>query len=365
MYNMDIDTKKWRNNMDFMPDYKNIVDAAWNIEAKRLPLYEHIISEKKMEKILNRQFADLISGDHEEKKEFFRNYCGFFKDMGYDTVSYEVGIRGVFIGGGALDQHIKGVIQTREDFKNYPWDEIPVIYFKKATGRYNALREMMPAGMKAIGGPGNGVFECVQDLVGYMDLCIMAADDHELYEDVFKKVSETILIIWKKFLAEFKDIYCVTRMGDDLGYKSNTLISKKDIVSLVIPGYEKVVSEAHRYNKPFLLHSCGNIFNIMDEIITTAQINAKHSNEDQIAPFPEWVDRYGDRIGNFGGVDADVLCRYDKPQLKEYILDVIRKTKGKGGIAFGTGNSIPEYIPTDNYLYMLEVVRENRGDYKK
>ena len=36
----------------------------------------------------------------------------------------------------------------------------------------------------------------------------------------------------------------------------------------------------------------------MEDLITDVGIDAKHSNEDQIAPFPEWVRRYGDRIGN-------------------------------------------------------------------
>ncbi|MDR1030283.1 MAG: hypothetical protein LBL76_05370 [Treponema sp.] len=48
--------------------------------------------------------------------------------------------------------------------------------------------------------------------------------------------------------------------------------------------------------KPFLLHSCGCIFKVMDDLIA-ARIDAKHSNEDAIAP-------YGRRIGNFGGLSA-------------------------------------------------------------
>jgi uroporphyrinogen decarboxylase len=48
----------------------------------------------------------------------------------------------------------------------------------------------------------------------------------------------------------------------------------------------------------------------MDDIIEVAKIDAKHSNEDDIAPFSEWVDRYGDRIGNFGGVEMFACCLY-------------------------------------------------------
>ena len=52
------------------------------------------------------------------------------------------------------------------------------------------------------------------------------------------------------------------------------------------------------------------------------------------------------------------------PELKEYILDVISKSIHHGGFAIGTGNSIPNYVPTDKYLDMLEIIREYRGDYK-
>jgi uroporphyrinogen decarboxylase len=30
------------------------------------------------------------------------------------------------------------------------------------------------------------------------------------------------------------------------------------------------------------------------------------------------------------------------------------------GIAIGTGNSVPDYVPTENYINMIETVREYR-----
>ena len=99
----------------------------------------------------------------------------------------------------------------------------------------------------------------------------------------------------------------------------------------------------------------------MEDLIA-AGIDAKHSNEDQIAKFPVWVERYGDRIGNFGGIDTDAVCRLSKPEMREYIAEVVAKSKGHGGFAFGSGNSIPRFVPVDQYLTMNEVVREIRGE---
>jgi len=348
----------------FTPDYTNIVKAARNIEAPRLPLYEHIICPEAMEYVLNRKFAELVKGDDKDLREYYRNYCEFFKTMGYDTVSFEMCIGAAMPGSGCLGSPQKDpVITDRDDFEKYPWDEVPGLYFDRFSRHFEALRDVMPEGMKAIGGAGNGIFECAQDVTGYMNLCYIAADDPELYADLFAKVGQTNLRIWERFMREFGDVFCVLRFGDDLGFKSNTLLAADDIRAHVIPAYKKIIDVVHSYNKPFLLHSCGCIFDVMDDLIG-AGIDAKHSNEDQIAYFPEWVERYGDRIGNFGGIDTDAVCRLSKPELREYITDVIGKCSGHGGFAFGSGNSIPDYVPFDNYLNMVEIVREIRGDYK-
>jgi uroporphyrinogen decarboxylase len=347
---------------EFVPDYKNVINAARNVKPVRLPLYEHIISDRIMEKILNRKFAELINGDLSEKREYFSNYISFFKEMGYDTVSFECCIGGAMPGSGALGGHKPGVIKTREDFEKYPWNEIHDRYFKYYSEYFTLLGEEMPAGMKAIGGVGNGVFECVQDVVGYMDLCYMSYDDPELYKDMFRAVGKVMHEIWSTFLKRYGDIYAVCRFGDDLGYKSQTLIPEEDIKNNIIPEYKKVVQLIHSHNKPFLLHSCGNIFGIMEDLVEVAGIDAKHSNEDVIAPFSTWVERYGDRIGNFGGVDTDVLCQRSEKEIKEYVKDVIAYSREHGGIAIGSGNSIPDYVPVNGYLAMIETVREYRGE---
>lgn len=350
------------NTKKFIPDYRNIEKSAWNIEAPRLPLYEHNICIEIMEQVLGTSFGGLIQGNYQDKVEFFRQYNRFFLECGYDTATFELCIGPIMPGSGALGGHVKGVIQTREDFERYPWKELPDRYFSTYGEYFSALREAMPAGMKAIGGVGNGVFECVQDLVGYMDLCYLSADDPELYADLFAKMGQVSAAIWERFVKEYGDIYCVLRFGDDLGYKSNTLLPAEDIRAHVLPVYQSIVEIVHRAGKPFLLHSCGCIFDLMEDLIEKVKINAKHSNEDQIAPFPYWVETYGERIGNFGGIDTDAVCRLSKPEMREYIQEVIAKCTGHGGFAFGSGNSIPNYVPLEGFLTMVETVRELRNE---
>ena len=91
--------------MSFIPDYANLEKAARNIEAPRLPLYEHIINVDQMEKITGHSFAGLEDGDIADKREFFRKFTSFFRDYGYDTVSYEVCLAGFMPHGGLLMGH--------------------------------------------------------------------------------------------------------------------------------------------------------------------------------------------------------------------------------------------------------------------
>lgn len=347
----------------FVPDYKNIESAARNLPMARIPLYEHLFSIQFIERLTGEKFGHLLTGDYDDKVAFFKHLCGFQRDMGYDAVSFECCIGEVMPGAGALGGHIKGVLQTREDFEKYPWDTLCDRYFTRNRERFKALRAAMPEGMRAIGGVGNGIFECVQELVGFMDLCYIREDDEDLYRDLFTKLGDVVVEIWTQFLKEFGDIYCVCRFGDDLGFLSATLLHADDVRELIIPQYKRVVELVHQAGKPFLLHSCGNLFRVMDDIISVAGIDAKHSNEDVIAPFDRWIDDYGDRIGNFGGLDTDALCDVTQCDLVPYTTRIYRICEAKGrGTAVGSGNSIPDYVDAERFLEANRTLRSLRGE---
>ena len=349
--------------MSFQPDYTNIRDAAFNRKPKRLPLYEHLVHDKVMEDTLGKKFSQLQNGNLRDKEEYFSHFCEFYKRLGYDAVSFECCIGGILPHGGLLGGHGTSVIQTYADFEEYPWDELCDMYFENFGDYFRALGNVLPPGMKAVGGVGNGVFEAVQCIMGFEHLACMSYDDPELYAGLFKRMGDVSLKIWTGFLKEYGDMYCVLRFGDDLGYKTNTLLSADDIRKHIIPQYKRIVDLVHSYNKPFLLHSCGNLFDIMPDIIDGAKINAKHSNEDIIAPFPVWVQKFGSQTAHFGGIDTDALCSLSPAQVREYVTDVLRECeKYDGAIAFGSGNSIPGYIDLDNYFEMSNTVRAYRGE---
>ena len=347
--------------MAFQNDYQHILDVLANKRPKRLPIYEHIISPAIMEKILDVQFAELGNGSRTDRIEFFSQYCRFFQEMSYDTVSFEVCIVEILPDNGALAGGKPGPIQNRADFERYPWDELPERFWTAAEPRFQALAQCMPKGMKALGGVGNGVFEISEDLVGFEYLAYMQADDPDLHRDVYRKIGNLMVEIWTEFLDRYADVFAVCRFGDDLGFKTSTLTSPNTIRQHIIPQYKRVITRIKAAGKPFLLHSCGNIFAIMEELIAIG-IDAKHSNEDVIAPFDEWIRLYGDRIGLMGGIDVDLLCTRPPDEIIENVVEQGTRYRSEAkGYALGSGNSIPDYVPVEGYLAMIAAAKKIRN----
>jgi len=280
--------------------------------------------------------------------------------MTYDAFDFEAAICDILPGHGAIMGGMAGPIQTRADFDNYPWHDIPKIFWETYTPHFEAIRKTLPPGMKAYGGCGYGIFEASQDLVGYEYLCVMQCMDPDLFADIFKKIGDLWEILWQGVIEKYSDIFVFFRMGDDLGHKTSTLLDPDIIRQLILPQYKKVIELVHRSGKKFLLHSCGNIFPLMDDIISLG-IDAKHSNEDQIASFTVWIEKYSDRIGLFGGFDLNLLVLEKPETVYQTVLEqgtLFRRTaKGYG---LGSGNSIPEYIPVDGYMAMIEATAEIR-----
>lgn len=343
---------------EFYPDYNNVLQVLNNQRPRRLPLYEHHIDLPFISKATGRP-TELQVSKREDYVAHYRDVIGFWERMTYDAFDFEAAICDIFPGHGAILGG-KGPIQTRDDFNKYPFDELPAIFWSTYEPQLEAIREALPPGMKAYGGCGYGIFESSQDLVGFESLCLMQSDDPELFADLFRKIGDLYVSLWSGMIRDYSDIFVFFRMGDDLGYKTSTMLAPATIRQFIMPQYKRVVDLVHQSGKRFLMHSCGCIFEVMEDLIALG-IDAKHSNEDQIAPFERWIELYNDRIGLFGGIDVNTLCRDEYDEIYREVLDKGTRFRRKArGYGIGSGNSIPEYVPVEGFMAMVEAVKEIR-----
>lgn len=345
--------------MEFTPDYNNLLQVLNNERPDRLPLYEHHIDAPFISKVLGQDLSPQ-GLTFRELKDYYRIIIQFWKDMTYDGFDFEAAVCDILPGHGAIYGGMAGPIQTREDFNNYPWKEIPYLFRESYTPHFEAIKLNLPPGMKAYGGCGYGIFEASQDLVGYENLCLMQCLDPELFADLFKRIGDLWVELWAGVIEKYSDMYVFFRMGDDLGHKTSTLLEPDIIREHIFPQYKRIIDLVHQSGKKFLLHSCGNIFPLMDDLINIG-IDAKHSNEDQIAPFEYWIDNYSERIGLFGGFDLNLLI-LEKPDIifKTVVEKGLHYRNTAKGYGLGSGNSIPGYVPVDGFMAMVDAAKEIR-----
>jgi uroporphyrinogen decarboxylase len=289
------------------------------------------------------------------------NQIAFWYHMGYDYVRVEVSLPLPAISHVTKDtakgheDHNRawqgleaGVIQTWEDFEGYPWPEVHDDNFY--IHRY--ICDHLPDGLGFITCHAGGVYEHVSRLMGYEGVCYSLYDNPELLKAVTDRIGELILEYNKKLL-ELENLSVIFQ-GEDFGFNTQTLIPPDAIRSYFLPWHKKYAQLTHDSGRPYWLHSCGKVDDIMDDLIDDVKIDGKHSFQDNVMPIWEYKEKWGDRIALLGGIDLDKLTSYEPQRLRKYIRDVIEKCSPGGRFAVGAGNSVPSYIPVENYLTMID-----------
>ena len=114
----------------------------------------------------------------------------------------------------------------------------------------------------------------------------------------------------------------------------------------------------HATRRPAILHSCGELKSLWDDIIDDLEYDGKHSYEDTILPVEEAYEQYGTRVSILGGIDVDFLCRATPDAIYRRSKALIERTQSHGGYGLGSGNSIADYVPVENYDAMRRAALE-------
>ncbi len=96
----------------------------------------------------------------------------------------------------------------------------------------------------------------------------------------------------------------------------------------------------------------------MDDIIDGMHYDGKHSWEDTICRAEEACQRWGSRIAILGGIDVDFVCRRTPQEVHDRTAALMSAAGGRW--VAGTGNSVPKYVPRENYLALVEAVVAGR-----
>lgn len=350
------------------PDIQQFIDTlTGRNHSGRIPLVEYSIDPLVWRPIVTELLGrEWVADLPETRLAYFDNFIAGWYHLGYDYVRFETGyhlpskrlqIRDTAPGAtgnrGWAEQH-EGVIRNWEAFEKYPWPTAADFDFTI----FEYLNRHLPEGMGLLASHGGGILEQVTNLMSYEGLCLALYDQPELVAAVTERLGELMLAFYRH-LVELDNLAAILQ-GDDMGFRTATLIAPEHLRETFLPWHQKFARVTHDKGLPYFLHACGNVAAIMPHLINTVKIDGKHSFEDLIMPVEQVYEKFSDQIAVLGGVDVDLLTNGSPAAVAQRTHELMEKCSN-GRYAIGSGNSIPSYVPVENYLALLNAALEVRG----
>ncbi len=327
-------------------------------EPDRVPLGDVTIDMTHKQRFLGRP----IRGPEDEVE--------FWARAGFDFITAEAGIQtsslmtdakklvraqyALFDYGeterGWVEEH-QGLIQTEEDFAAFPWPSVDDLDFSK----FDRLSKVLPPGMKIMGALGK-IFNSVWWFMGFQTFAESVVENPGLVQRMFDKVASLQLQVLDRML-EYDAVGSVIH-ADDLAYSEALIISPRHLRRFVFPWFKEVVDRIHAKGKLAICHSDGKLDDVMTDIVDCG-FDAVHPFEPKAMDIVDMKRRFGDRICLMGNIDLGyTLTRGTPDEVVAECKERLRELAPGGGYCLASSNSIPEYVPYENFLALLDTVYE-------
>jgi len=301
---------------------------------------------------------------------------GIFGEIGYFTLAEKLGLDAVTVfenhrreepGNGVFKDEwgiswgmepcgvpypVGGPIKTKADLDSYKAPDPDADY------RLDTLRDAVRRfkGEKAIVLCSHEAFEFSHYLYGMNNLLMAYVEDPEFVHRLARVIVDYKKAVLHRAVDEGVDVIV---SGDDYAFKTAPLMSPTYFAEYCAPYIKEMADAAHERGVPFIKHTDGFIWPILDSIV-----EAGADAIDPIEPIAgmdigEVKARYGDRVAVVGNVD----CTHILPHgTREEVIDAVKETIAKasvgGGHVIASSNSIHPGVKPENYRTMVEAAQE-------
>lgn len=247
----------------------------------------------------------------------------------------------------------KGVISNHDDLNNYVFPSINDFDYSN----FEKVKSLLPDGMGVVGQYGD-IFTMTWEMMGFETFSLALFEEPELIDQLNKTIGDLVLSMFEYFVQS--DNVNAIWYSDDIAYTNGLLVSPDVLDIYFFPWLKQIGDLSKKYNKPLLYHSDGILYDVFEKIIGCG-VNAIHPIEPKAMDIKEVKKRYGNELCLMGNIDVDLLSRGTKEEVRKVVLNNIESVGLEGGYCAGSGNSIPEYVIFENYLTMIQTVKEFNG----
>lgn len=357
-----------------MPDFNNLVTALLSRgEPTHVPLFEISIDQGIKSKYLGKPVAD-----PETEVEFYMQagydfvpmIVGMRENMRGDTTSMlgsDAGQATVFQAKDAQYNPFEegtttrlwaeegcGVIRDQATFDRYPWPDPDAFGYPAV----ESLGRLLPDGAKIIVIAG-GVFTCSWMLMGLEAFCIATAERSTLVPQLIQKIGEIQYRVVENVLQY--DCVGAVFMPDDLGYTTGFMVHPAILREHVFPWNRRIGQLVAARQLPYIYHSDGRIYDVLDDLLECG-FHALHPCEPASMDIVDLKRKFGGRLCLCGSIDLDRTLTLGSPaDVEAEVRSRLRTIAPGGGFCCGASNSVPEYVPYDNYLALINTVKKYGG----
>jgi uroporphyrinogen decarboxylase len=172
----------------------------------------------------------------------------------------------------------------------------------------------------------------------------------ELFAEAEKKRVASIELAKRQVDAGADFIF----IPSDYGYNSGPFISPKYFSELVTPNLAKIVEAIHKCGVKVILHSDGDLREILDQIVSTGIDGYQSIDPQGHMDIAQVKKEYGDRLILMGNVKCSTLQDVNEPEIRRAVQYCMRYGKPNGKYIFSSSNLIFEGMPIESYNIMLD-----------
>lgn len=181
-----------------------------------------------------------------------------------------------------------------------------------------------------------------------------------LYDDI--DLVEEVLDIGANFYVEIAERVTNRNLtffyvGDDIAYKSSTIINPDIMREIWVPRMKRVFEPALKKKIPILFHSDGNIMSMIPDLIDMG-VNGLNPIEPYGMDAMEIKRLYGRDIALVGNLDVGTILSSGTPDdVREASKHLIDSLGREGGYILASCHSITSNVKPENYLAMIETAQ--------
>jgi len=192
-------------------------------------------------------------------------------------------------------------------------------------------------------------FHNVADLFGMENYFLKMLMEPDIVHAVTQKVCEFYLEANKRFFEKAGNLVDGFFFGNDFGTQSTLILGLEQFNEFIMPWFKRFTAQGLQYNYQVVLHSCGAIYDVIDQIIN-AGVNCIHPIQAKAERMDAQTlaDSFKGRVTFMGGIDTQNLMTNGNPDEIRAEVRRVKSILGPGLIVSTSHEAILPNVPPEN-----------------